>query len=125
LVYGSAERGFSAFDTHYAYDAGRDGLKNSPPNLLLETPAPASSIRLPVDLWRAYYRVAAVDAAGQESGSSDLAELPHPLIVTQQLPSGKASSYYQAEVRFRLHRPPGFGRRERQAYQMKFRTETS
>jgi hypothetical protein len=97
-VYGSAERGFTASDVPYVYAAGAAGTRDSPPNLLLETSGPVNSVELPPDLWRAYYRVAAVDAAGRESGPSDMTELAHPLIMTRKLPDGRPSSYYQAAV---------------------------
>ncbi|MCW5979305.1 MAG: hypothetical protein KIT09_14615 [Bryobacteraceae bacterium] len=121
-VYGSAERGFSASDAPFVYFAGMDGMKNAPPNLLLETAAPVHSVDLPANLWRAYYRVAAVDAEGRESGPSDQAELAHPLIVTGSLPEGRAAAFYQARVD--ASRSIGHltsADENGKAYQMKFR----
>ena len=97
-IYGSAERGFTAYDQPYIYDAGLDGRKNAPPNLLMETRDAAMSAELPAGLWRAYYRVAAVDAEGRESGPSDQAELARPLIATSAVPPATAAAFYQAAV---------------------------
>jgi hypothetical protein len=97
-IYGSAERGFTPHDTPYTYDAGADGMKPALPNLLMETPGPARSVTLPTDLWRAYYRVVAVDSEGRESGPSGQGELVHPLILSKTLPAAKAAAYYQARI---------------------------
>ena len=97
-IYGSAERGFTPHDTPYVYDAGQDGMKSSPPNLLIETRSPTRSLTLPTDLWRAYYRVVAVDSEGRESGPSGQGELIHPLILSKALPEAKASAYYQTRI---------------------------
>ena len=97
-IYGSAERGFSPHDTAYTYDAGADGMKSALPNLLTETPGPASSVTLPTELWRAYYRVVAVDAEGRESGPSGQGDLFHPLILSKTLPAARASAYYQTRI---------------------------
>ena len=97
-IYGSAERGFSASDTAYKFDAGHEGIKDSAPNLLLDN-VQTNSMLLPTEFWRAYYRVTALDEAGRESGPSDLAELTHPLIITQgALPDGHPGEYYQATI---------------------------
>lgn len=93
-VYGSAERGFTTNDKPYRYHAGLDGVRDAPPNLLVETET--ANVRLPRELWRPWYRVAAVDAAGRDSGPSEMAELPHPLIVAATLPVARAGSYYEA-----------------------------
>jgi hypothetical protein len=97
-IYGSVERGFTASEVAYRYNAGRDGMKNAPPNLLLETKSAVTSVVLPIQLWRPFYRVSGVDVAGRESGSSNLAELTHPLILTRELPDAHAASYYQAKI---------------------------
>jgi hypothetical protein len=97
-IYGSAERGFTAHDTPYTYDAGADGMKPALPNLLMETQGPTRSVTLPTDLWRAYYRVVAVDSEGRESGPSGHGELVHPLILSKTLPAAKAAAYYQARI---------------------------
>ena len=97
-IYGSAERGFTPHDTPYTYDAGADGMKPALPNLLMETPGPARSLTLPTDLWRAYYRVVAVDSEGRESGPSGQGDLVHPLILSKSLPAAKASAFYQTRI---------------------------
>jgi len=97
-IYGSAERGFTPHDTPYTYDAGADGMKHALPNLLMETHGPARNVTLATDLWRAYYRVVAVDANGRESGPSGQGDLVHPLILSKALPAAKASSYFQAPI---------------------------
>jgi hypothetical protein len=97
-IYGSAERGFTPHDTPYVYDAGADGMKPALPSLLIETQGPARSLTLPTELWRAYYRVVAVDSEGRESGPSGQGELLHPLILSQALPAAQASAYYQTHI---------------------------
>jgi len=97
-IYGSAERGFTPHDEPYVYNAGVDGMKHSPPNLLLETQTAVTSVMLPKELWRAYYRVVALDTEGRDSGPSALAELSHPLIRTETLPKAEVSTYYQAQI---------------------------
>lgn len=98
LIYGSAERGFTPHDTSYTYDAGADGIKTALPNLLTETRGPVRSLVLPTDLWRAYYRVVAVDSEGWYSGPSAECDLVHPLIMSSTLPTAKADEYYQAHI---------------------------
>ncbi len=97
-VYGSTERGFTASDTAYSIDAGLAGLQDCPANLLYETKGAVTSWVVPPQLWRPYYRVAAVDGKGCESGPSAQAELTHPLIADTALPEARAGSYYQANV---------------------------
>ncbi len=95
-IYGSQERGFTASDTAYAIQAGLEGTRNSPLNLLVELAGNQHCWEIPPALWRPWYRVAAVDEQGRVSGPSAQAELAHPLIVTGDLPEGTAGSYYQA-----------------------------
>ena len=97
-IYGSAERGFTASDVRYRYNGGDAGTLAAPPNLLLEIKPDTMRVELPAVLWRPYYRVAAVDAQGRESGPSALAELEHPLIVTSAIPAAQANSYYETRI---------------------------
>ncbi len=97
-IFGSAERGFTPHDTPYTYDAGADGRKSALPNRLIETSGPTRSLTLHTELWRAYYRVVAVDAEGRESGPSAQCDLAHPLILSQTLPAAKVDEYYQARI---------------------------
>ncbi len=123
-VYGSAERGFSANETAYQFYAGHDGTRDSPPNLLLDTNSQMNCVLLPAELWRAYYRVTAVDEAGRESGPSDMAELTHPLILTRgQLPDGRSGAHYQAMIE--VSASVGHlvsADKDGQGYDMRFRT---
>jgi hypothetical protein len=98
-VYGSEERGFSANDTPYEYNAGMAGILTRSANLLLQTPNPSLSIEIPEDLWRPFYRVVAVDHDGRVSGASAIAELPHPLITTSRLPDAIRSHFYEMRIR--------------------------
>jgi hypothetical protein len=97
-IYGSAERGFSANDQPYEYNAGLNGTLHAPANLLLETAGPTGSLAIPVELWRPYYRVVAVDREGRVSGVSAMAELPHPLITTRELPAARRRQFYEARI---------------------------
>ena len=98
-VYGSEERGFSANDRPYELNAGLEGNRRAPGNLLLETHGAVFSIDVPEDLWRPYYRMVAVDGAGRVSGASDVAELPHPLIASRELPAAQRLRFYQAQIK--------------------------
>ena len=98
LIYGSNERGFSASDKPYAYDAGQAGTLEAPANLLLEAPGTIGAAEIPVELWRAYYRVAAVDKEGRISGVSALGEMTHPLIAAATLPAATRMRSYEARV---------------------------
>lgn len=97
-IYGSAERGFTTYDRPFVYHAGIDGRQDAPANLLLETRDARTSLEIPAAHWRAWYRVAAVDAEGRESGPSGQAELAHPVILTRTLPPATAAAFYQAAV---------------------------
>lgn len=99
-VYGSDERGFTVSDTVYVVQRGKGfvrsvaeyqarpvgapgtGAVKSPPNLVARLSTASlhvvgPDVRLP-NTNKAYYRVVAVDAAGNESGPSDYAEVPRP-----------------------------------------------
>ena len=97
-IYGSSERGFTASDTAYSFDAGLEGKLDCPPNLFYETKTPVTSWSVLAILWRPYYRVAAVDEKDRESGPSAQAELTHPLIASTDLPEARAGSYYEANI---------------------------
>lgn len=96
LIYGSAKRGFSAYDNPHPFNDGLAGIQQAPANLLLE--AHGHKAELPHDLWRPYYRVVAVDRAGNVSGVSEVAELPHPLIAGSTLPAGVRGRFYEAQI---------------------------
>lgn len=98
LIFGSTEQGFTASAEPYRYNAGKDGIKNASANLLLETKTSVTSWKIPTPLWRPYYRVAAVDEAGHQSESSDMAHLNHPLVLTRQLPEADTGADYHARI---------------------------
>ena len=99
LIYGSEERGFSANDKPYESNAGLEGIRTQPANLLLETRDASSSVQIPEELWRPYYRIVAVDQEGRKSGVSDIATLSHPLIATTNLPPATAQQFYQVRIK--------------------------
>jgi hypothetical protein len=121
-IYGSSERGFTPSKTAYTYDAGLSGLKNTPANLLFETKNAQTSWAIPARLWRPYYRIAAIDSRGRESGTSTMVELKHPLVVTDELPKGEAGSFYQAKLEVSASIGHLVSQTENgKAYQMRFR----
>jgi len=121
-IYGSDERGFSANDNPYEYNAGLEGTRQAPGNLLLETQGPVESIEVPEDLWRPYYRVVAVDKEERESGASEIAELPHPLIASRELPPAVRLHFYEARIKTSASIGHLVSADENgQQYQMKFR----
>lgn len=115
-VFGSSEQGFTASDVQYVVRAGggfcetmaqfsakkaatKDdpffGDAKMPPNLVAQTRQRRLDLRdlaLPPD---AFYRVAAVDEKGNESGPSDYVELPRPFIHTAPIVRAKAGAAYQ------------------------------
>jgi len=104
-VYGSDEKGFTASDVPYRVNRGKGlcstmeeyetkpadaadaGMVETPGNLI----AQVTEMSLRVVGWhlelpnvnKAFYRVVAIDGAGNESGPSDYAEVPRPFVVTQ------------------------------------------
>jgi hypothetical protein len=122
-IYGSRERGFTPSKKPYVVDAGLDGPKNTPSNLLYETVDSTTSWEIPPQLWRAYYRISAVDSEGRESGTSEMIELQHPLIKTQKLPQAKAGSFYQTQIDVSSSIGHLVSQNENgKAYQMRFRS---
>jgi hypothetical protein len=115
-VYGSDERGFTASDVAYPVfrgkgfvasmdqyenkpaDAPDAGLVTVPANLIARTDKTqlrviGPAVSLP-NTNRAYYRVVAVDAAGNESGASDYAAAPRPYVYTEP-PAARAGQPYE------------------------------
>lgn len=97
-IYGSDERGFTAHDQPYLRNDGLAGNQMTAANLLLETTRPVTSITLPQNLWRPYYRIVAIDKQGRPSGPSVQAELQHPLIAATELPPTILNHAYQFTV---------------------------
>jgi len=115
-VYGSDERGFSVSDTEYLVYRGRGFVKtmeeysrkteNAPDAGQVKTPANliarVTRTSLPVvgpelekpNTNKAYYRVVAVDAAGNRSGPSDYVEVPRPLVVNRP-PNARVGQPYR------------------------------
>jgi len=123
-VYGSDERGFTASDTPQKVfrgkgfvktieefekkpdDAPDAGLVATPSNLISRVEESSLNV-VGADLQRAntnkaYYRVAAVDSEGNESGPSDYVEVPRPHVFTrpqQKAQLGKPYSYQPGLIR--------------------------
>ncbi len=122
-VYGSDEQGFTVSDAEYEVfrgkgfvssfeeydakpsDAPDANMGKTPASLLART----SELRLRVvgpDLTepnanKAFYRVAALDSAGNESGPSDYVEVPRPYVFSQSPPArvGVAYQYQPSAIR--------------------------
>ena len=102
-VYGSDEKGFSASDTEYTVHVGKGfvrsmqeyeskpadgpdaGMVKTPANLIARVKGTSLGVvgfgLTQANTNKAYYRVVAIDSAGNESGPSDYAEVPRPLPV--------------------------------------------
>ena len=99
-VYASDETGFSVSDRPYTVTVGDAGKMPSefPSNFVAETAAeelevvgPGAKLR---GANRAFYRVVAVDEAGNRSGPSDYAEVPRPVIVsTPETRASRGAAY--------------------------------
>ncbi|MFC1596390.1 putative Ig domain-containing protein, partial [Planctomycetota bacterium] len=120
-VYGSDERGFSASDTEQLVNRGKGfvrtiedfeakpsgapdaGMVKTPPNLIAQVEETSLSVVGPnlegSNTNRAYYRVLAVDAGGEESGPSDYVEAPRPFVVTETERKAKVGQAYRHAVR--------------------------
>lgn len=118
-VYGSDEKGFSASDTEYAVFQGKGFVQSMEEFTAKPADAPdagtvqrqsnlmgrveGTSLRVvgpAVDLPNAnsaFYRVVAVDAAGIESGPSDYAEVPRPMIVLPAEDEARLGAEYRLE----------------------------
>jgi hypothetical protein len=119
-VYGSDKKGFSASDTEYLVNCGKGfvrtmeefeakpsdapdaGMVETPGNLIARVAGTSlrvvgPGLELP-NTNKAYYRVAAVDAAGNESGPSDYVEVPRPLVVTAAERRAKVGQPYRHEL---------------------------
>jgi len=114
-IYGSDEKGFSASDTEYTVNRGKGfvrtmdefeqkpsnapdaGLVKTPGNLITQTTETQLRVVGPglasPNANRAFYRVVAVDAAGNESGPSDYAEVPRPFVYTSPKPAKVGVAY--------------------------------
>jgi hypothetical protein len=118
-VYGSNERGFTVSDTEYLVfrgkgfcrtmeeyeakpaDAPDAGLVRAPANRIDTVAGDRLTVigtgpRLP-NTNKAFYRVVAVDAAGNQSGPSDYAEVPRPHVWNRPETSARAGESYRWE----------------------------
>jgi hypothetical protein len=116
-VYGSDERGFSVSDDEHLVfrgkgfvasmedyaakpaDAPDAGLVRTPGNLIARVTATRLQVAGPElsspNCNRAFYRVVAIDSAGNESGPSDYAAAPRPFVYTRPKSPAKAGSPYR------------------------------
>lgn len=120
-VYGSDEQGFSVSDTEYEVlrgkgfvssfeeydakpaDAPDANMVKTPANLLTQTPESRLRVVGPElaepNANKAFYRVVAVDSAGNESGPSDYVEVPRPYVFSRPPPTRVGAEYqYQPQV---------------------------
>jgi hypothetical protein len=103
-IYASDEKGFSASDEPYKVTVGASEFVPArfPANFVIESSALALEIVGPhVTLPganKAFYRVVAVDAAGNRSGPSDYAESPRPIIVSAPVTEASKGVAYRYQV---------------------------
>lgn len=99
-VYASDEKGFSVSDRPYKVTVGtsRSLPPEFPANFVAETTTRELEVVGPRAANRAFYRVVAVDAAGNRSGPSDYAELPRPAIVSAPVTSATRGTAYRYPV---------------------------
>ncbi len=138
-VYGSDERGFTASDREYLVHRGKGfmrtieeykkkpdnapdaGQVKTPANLIAQVTATSLSVVGPgltmPNTNKAYYRVVAVDRAGNESGPSDYAEVPRPWIWNPPDRAAQVGKLYRfqpqlirsdGDLRCRAHIPAAF-----------------
>jgi hypothetical protein len=103
-VYGSDEKGFSVSDKPYAVNIGICKELSSPfrANFIAETSATEMAVLGPgVNLANAnktFYRVVAVDEQGKQSGPSDYAAAPRPVIYSKPALTAKVGTPYSYQV---------------------------
>ena len=103
-VHASDEKGFSVSDRPYKVTTGASGEMSSefPANFVVETSADelevvGPGVKLP-GANMAFYRVVAVDAAGNRSGPSDYAASPRPIIVSVPVTRATKGVTYRSPV---------------------------
>jgi hypothetical protein len=103
-VYGSDEKGFSASDEPYRVTTGisNELPAEFPANFVLETRATQATVIGPgvalAAANKAFYRVVAVDESGKQSGPSDYAEAPRPVIVSAPVFKATSGADYEYNV---------------------------
>lgn len=100
-IYGSDEKGFSVSDEPFkaVVGASKEVPATRPANFVTEVSATEAAVigaevKLP-NANRAFYRVVAVDAKGNRSGSSDYAEAPRPILYSRPVTEAKVGSQYR------------------------------
>jgi hypothetical protein len=118
-VYGSNEKGFTVSDVEYQVFRGKGfvqsmeqfeakpadspdcGLVPVPANLMARVEGTSLAVLgwglAPPNANSAFYRVVAVDAAGNESGPSDFAEVPRPMVVLPAEDRARVGEPYRLE----------------------------
>ena len=132
-VYGSTERGFSISKVPYVVvrlNRQRRDKPNTPPNFIGRTTATrlvvvdAASDRPNTNV--PFFRVAAVDKHGTESGASDFAEAPHPFVYSVPVTTavvGRPYRYAMAtlqsigDLQARTRHKPRYAFREKEGYE--------
>ncbi len=103
-LYGSDEKGFSVSDEPYKVVVGASKELTSPfpANFIAEvTATQLAVVGAETDLPaanKAYYRVVAVDSRGKQSGPSDYATAPHPVIYTRAVTTARVGEEYRYQV---------------------------
>jgi hypothetical protein len=110
-IYASDEKGFTASDEPFQaltgiYNANKGSKETStqfPANFLMETKAAELAVvgeEVTLDgANKAFYRVVAVDEAGNRSGPSDYAAAPRPVIYSRPLQQARLGEEYRYDVR--------------------------
>jgi hypothetical protein len=103
-VYASDEKGFSTSDEPYRVTTGvsKELPSEFPANFVIETraaelPVVGPGVELP-GTNKAFYRVVAVDQAGNRSGPSDYAEARRPIIFSRPIVKAKSGKEYACDV---------------------------
>jgi len=103
-VYGSDEKGFSVSDKPYAVNIGACKELSSPfpTNFIAETSSTELAVLGPdVNLANAnktFYRVVAVDEQGKQSGPSDFAPAPRPVICSKPVTTATVGGEYRYQI---------------------------
>jgi hypothetical protein len=110
-VYASDEKGFTVSDEPFSVAAGIYDFHRKtstkppsqfPPNFLAQTSATEMNVMgngaAGSGGLKAYYRVVAVDAAGQRSGPSDYVEAPRPMIDSEPVTQARVGLSYRYDI---------------------------
>ena len=103
-IYASDEKGFSASERAYKVTVGSTEKlpADFPANFLAQSPAAELEVIGPqarlAGANKAFYRVVAIDAAGNRSGPSDYAECPRPFIVSPPVTDARVGTAYRYPI---------------------------